>query len=205
MSILRAQVIIPATSTVSEDAVTNTWHFNVTGDEETTAANITSDLAAFYEAMDTYKSDLQSWTTNRVKWFNMSDPEPRVPILDTTMSLTGASSSQSLPHEVTAVLSFHGTYASGASQARRRGRIYFGPLNTTVMTDSGHFASAFCTALATAGDVLLATSVADTDYDWAVYSPTAGLSYPVVGGWVDNAPDIQRRRGFRATSRTLFS
>jgi hypothetical protein len=205
MPILRAQVAIPAVSTVSEDTVTNTWHFTTTDTTEGTLTLLKAALVDFYEDMDAYKSDLQLWASARVKIYNMSDPEPRVPIDDVGLTLTSAPSGTSLPHEVAAVLSFHGEYVSGFSQARRRGRIYFGPLNNTSFNDaSGVMNATFCGILNAAGGALLAASDSASDWAWVVYSPTGETSYPVVGGWVDNAPDIQRRRGFKSTARVTF-
>jgi hypothetical protein len=205
MPIVRAQVSIPAFSTVSEDTVTNTWHFTATDTEEGTLASMQAALVAMYEGFDTWKSDLHVWQNSRVKWYDLDDEEPRVPVKDAAIAFTSAPIGDSLPHECAAVLSFHGDYVSGASQARRRGRIYFGPLNTSAVTaSSGMLASALPTGLATAAGVFLTTSNAASDWAWVVYSPTSNQAFPVVAGWVDNAVDIQRRRGFKASTRTLF-
>ena len=205
MPIVRAQVAIPAFSTSSEDTCTNTWHFTTTDTTEGTLALLKAALVAFYEGVDTWKSDLHVWQNTRVKFYNLDDEEPRVPIDDAGLTLTSAPIGDSMPHEVAAVLSFHGDYVSGASQARRRGRIYFGPLNTAAVTaSSGYLATALVSALATAGGNLLTASNAASDWAWVVYSPSANTAYPVVAGWADNAVDIQRRRGFRPTVRTTF-
>lgn len=202
--IIRAQVSIPAVSTVSEDTVTNTWHFTTTDTDEGTLSAVKTALSTFYEALDTYKSDLQLWTGARVKIFNMEDPPERVPIDDVGLTLTSAPSGGSLPHECACVLSFNGEYVSGASQARRRGRVYLGPLNVSVIGDNSMFTSTFYNVVVGAAGALLTASNAASDWAWIVYSPTAEQGYPVVGGWVDNAVDIQRRRGFRASVRTTF-
>jgi len=190
---------------VSEDTITNTWHFTTTDTVEGTLTLIKAALVTFYETLDAYKSDLQLWASARVKIYNMSDPEPRVPINDVGLALSSAPSGTSLPHEVAAVLSFNGEYVSGFSQARRRGRIYFGPLNNTAFNDaSGLLNTTFVGILAGAGGALLTASNSASEWAWVVYSPTGSTSYPVDAGWVDNAPDIQRRRGFKSTVRTTF-
>lgn len=204
MPIVRAQVSIPRVGANTEDTVTNTWHFSCVDTSEGVINEVQTDLVAFYETLDAFKSDIQDWVNARVKWFDLSEPEPRVPFEDEIFGTSSASATDPLPHEVACCVSFHGEYVSGASQARRRGRIYFGPLNTTVMATTGYFASGLLSTVVLAGGNLLTDSNASSNYAWVVYSPTSGQSYPVVGGWVDNAPDIQRRRGWDATSTSTF-
>jgi len=198
-------VTIPPVSNNSEDKVTNTWHFTCTSFDETTQGQVQTALVAWYEAVDSWKSDIMYWQNSRVKWFNMSEPEPRVPIEDELLGLTAAGSTDPLPPELAVVMSFHGEYVSGYSQSRRRGRIYFGPLTTGIIdTTAGRLSTVACTAFATAGGSLLTASNAASGWAWVVYSPTGATAYPVVDGWVDNAPDVQRRRGLDATVRTAF-
>lgn len=205
MPIIRAQCSIPTVTTVTEDTVTNTFHFTTTGWDETIQGSIATALMDFYEDLDAYKSDNGLWTAARVKFYNLSEPEPRVPLDDISLGLTSAGTTTPLPPEVSICLSFHGEYVSGFSQARRRGRVYLGPLHTGVLdTATGQLASTVPTTVAGAGAALLTTSNAAADWAWVVYSPTSGQAYPVVGGWCDNAPDIQRGRGLKATSRSSF-
>lgn len=194
---------MPATSTVSEDTVTNTWHFSTTGWTETIRGAIAGALQAVYESIDAYKSNAVAWSSSRVKFFDLSEPEPRVPLADISLGLSSAPAGNPLPPEVAVCLSYRSDYASGASQQRRRGRIYMPPLNTAAITTDGRLGGVN-TALATGAGTFLAASAAAADWTWVVWSPTAGQAYNVVAGWVDNAPDIQRRRGVRATVRTLF-
>lgn len=39
---------------------------------------------------------------------------------------------------------------------------------------------------------------------WCVWSRENGVMQPVIGGWCDDAYDIQRRRGEKAKSRSTF-
>lgn len=205
MPIARVQLSFPAVSTVSEDTVTNTWHFTMTDINETNTNAVQTALVAFYEALDGFKSPLQSWQTARMKIYDMDDPEERVPLYDELFGTSSTAQSSSLPPECCMVLSFHGEYVSGFSQARRRGRIYFGPLSSPVISGTtGQFTSTLTTAAATAAGTLLTASDAASDWAWVVWSPTGSTAYPVVDGWVDNACDIQRRRGLKSSVRQAF-
>jgi hypothetical protein len=205
MPIIRAQVIIPAASTVAEDTITNSWHFTTTGWDETIRGQIAGGLQAFYESWDAMKGNLQAWTSARVKFFDLDEPEPRVPLDDVPLSLTSAPAGSPLPPEVSACLSFRGDYVSGSSQARRRGRVYLGGLSTAALTTDSRLSSTMLTNATGGATTFLALSDSSTEWAWVVYSPTSGTAYPVTAGWMDNAPDIQRRRGLLSTSRTLFS
>lgn len=113
--------------------------------------------------------------------------------------------------EVQGVLSFHADLSgvleeSGATRprARRRGRLYIGPLNNQAIdeTTPPYFLSdefRFC--LQSAGSRLISLYGGG----WSVWSRADGTLRSVVGGWTDNAPDTQRRRGVTSTSRTTFS
>lgn len=206
MALLRALVQIPKASGLPEDAVTNTWYFDGdptvgSGDMEEIAAALTQ----FYNAIDTYLSPILG-TTATVTFYSMSDPEPRPPLYTANIALV-LSTGNPLPDEVALCLSFRGTYPAGAVRARRRGRLFIGPLGNNTQgttTAANRPSSTFVSALATAADTLLTSSQTEP-WDWVVYSPTSDSDTPVVAGWVDNAYDTQRRRGVAATSRTTFS
>lgn len=204
MPIVRAQVSIPRSNTNSEDIVTNTWHFTTTGVSEGFDNDILTALAALYEGLDTYKSNAYLWSGTRVKMFNLEDSEPRVPIVDESLGLSSAPSGTPLPSEVAVCLSFNGEYVSGASQARRRGRIYFGPLNSGAMGTTGYLAASLLTAAQTACTAFLLASTTASDWAWVVYSPSSAQAFPVVEGFIDDAPDIQRRRGWDRLSYVTF-
>jgi hypothetical protein len=83
--------------------------------------------------------------------------------------------------------------------------VFIGPLipgvvDTPTTTVPPQVGSTFRTVLAAA-----ALTLAEAEVGWSVYSPTTGLFVPITGGWVDNAVDIQRRRGGAATARQTWS
>lgn len=130
-----------------------------------------------------------------------------------------------LPEEVAVVLSFHANLAGLAEvipggppgpegdahqKARNRGRIYLGPISSAVSTAAandtvpprpgGGARTIICAAASR-----LITESAAADAEWATFSRVGWLSHTVVGGWVDDAFDTQRRRGVETTTRTLFT
>lgn len=116
-----------------------------------------------------------------------------------------------LPTEVAGVLSFHADTTnvleeSGATRpaARRRGRIFVGPLIPGAMDMT---APPFMLSESTFLQTLRAAAVTlmdRTDVTWCVWSRADAVLRPVVGGWTDNAPDTQRRRGADATARVTW-
>lgn len=127
-----------------------------------------------------------------------------------------------LPAEVTVALSYHADLtdvpetapnptpppATIRPAARLRGRLFIGPLQQTTIaedatTHEAHVATAFINALLGAGSALIAANTAGLV--WDQFSSTEVNSDAVVGGFVDNAFDTQRRRGEAATVRSTFS
>lgn len=118
------------------------------------------------------------------------------------------------PNEVAAVLSFHGELTGVLEEvgttrprARRRGRVYIGPLRNpacVVSDPAPPLSDGFLHALRFG-----ATSMYDAadaaGWRWCVWSRAGNTLYPVVGGWTDNAPDTQRRRGQVSSSRVTFT
>lgn len=202
---LKAQVSLAMVSNIPEDSPVNTWHFQGVNDSTGRDA-IIDGLTDFYDTMRLELADTVSQNGHRIKIYDMADPEPRAPIRDQTFNLTSAPSGGPQAAEVALCLSFQGDRVSGESQASRRGRIYFGPLDTTVVDSAGRPSSAFQTKLANAGDTLMTFMLGGGwTMLWCVYSPTTSSLTPVTNGWVDNAFDIQRRRGLAPTSRVTFS
>lgn len=200
--VTRAQVEIKATSGIAEDSAVNVWHFH-TLSLATPWTSIRDALVDFYVAVQGLFPSTVLQNGHRIRLYRLDDPEPRAPVLDEDFNLTTPTSGTALPPELAACLSFQAERVSGQDQARRRGRVYIGPLDTAMLT-GGLLTAAVQSSLATAATALLTESVAQGDWDWAVYSRVNGTAEPVTNGWVDNAPDVQRRRGLAATNRVTW-
>lgn len=208
---VKAMVVFQGASGLPEDRFINNLHFDVTSaDLPSSVAVIHTDLVDFYNVVPTggTKSigSMISGYVNRpftIRYYDMADPLPRVPHLESaTLVAVDSGSTGGLPEEVAIVCSFH---AGPPITPRRRGRIYIGPLNTTAIDlgDTGSPAridtarrNVMCGAM---------KDLAESDAGWCVYSPTADTLEPVLGGWCDDAPDTQRRRGVKESTRATWT
>lgn len=130
-----------------------------------------------------------------------------------------AGSAKSLPAEVAACLTFDSRLDTDASvpetvpggptgpegdahpRARRRGRIYLGPLNDTASSATGggtaavRVSAAFRSSAVRAFSENLADGLLPFNLVPAVFSPTDWIARRIVRVWMDDAFDTQRRRG----------
>lgn len=215
MPLLRAKISIPRDTALPEDVSTNTLYFSTGEAPPYTAARaaIMAELTTFYGAIDANLSSVNA-SPATVTWYDMAEQTPRVPIGSNTIALTPATVGGEYPEEVACVLSYSGTVASGENRARRRGRIYIGPIAGIGVVTGGRvlISPGTITLFTGAANALLTASNAAAGWSWVVFSPTnfalnqgEGTWYTeVVRGWMDNAFDTQRRRGPAATARTLF-
>lgn len=209
MPLLRATITIPYFTGAPDDVATNTLYFQTP--EGTTIAQSVIDagvrMNSFFSSFDAYYSNM-TVSPATVKYYDMAQPEPRVPVGSSTIVIDGNPAAQNLPEEVAVCVSFQAPRVSGLTQARRRGRIFIGPLNFSAITSVTGDAfvqvnPTFRTTLATA-----AAAMANTTTNlatWVVWSPTDGEAHPVSNGWIDVNPDTQRRRGGNVAGRTLWT
>jgi len=193
-------------SNLAEDAVVNTWHFDTAAiDLATAAQELSKDLGAFYVALRPIMSSVLR--TLAFRFYDLGTPAPRAPVQGTFATWTPPPTSfVPLPAEVALALSFY----SSRNLPRQRGRIYVGPLNTSA---SGSIAAGdvdvrpSTSAVQSVADAakLLADNVSVKGMRLGVFSTVDNLLRPVTAGWVDNGYDTQRRRGGKATSRTLWT
>lgn len=136
------------------------------------------------------------------------------PVVDTTFTISGTEASLPLPDECAVVLSYHADLTGvpefvGRTRpaARRRGRVYLGPLDRVACSeDSGSpvVSPTFITDLNAAAKALLITG--SSHWVGGVWSKTDHTVRRVVGGWVDNLFDVRDHRGDRRiAARTTFS
>lgn len=205
MPALRAQVIIKTTDGVAENFITNSWCFRAP-DVFSGAPLIRPALEQFYNTMVNAYPAKVAQNAHEIKWYELPGPgRPNYPFLVTTFNLTSLPVGPSLPSEVALCLSFQAVKFAGEPQARKRGRIYFGPLDESANSD-GRPTAGWLTGLAGAGQTLKDDVEAlGANYHWCVWSETNQTEVPVDNGWVDNSWDTQRRRGVDPTSRTVFT
>jgi len=207
MSIIRAIVTLPYFSGVPEDAATNTFHFSTVATPDSTAlANINLRLVAFYDSVDAYMSGVISTSLCNVKYYDLADPTPRTPIATYGLG-TRSWGASGQPEEVAVCISYTAAAVSGEPAARRRGRIYIGPLAAGAVSTGSSSSFASVNVVARTAFANAAAALADQDAPalWSVYSPTDGIARKIVSGWVDNSFDTQRRRGRLATVRDAWT
>lgn len=212
----QVHVTIPYFTGLPEDVITNVWSFAYTGGTPSTTQfnNLRDALDTFYtNVYSTGATDIAApwvdWANASVKAYLLSDPTPRPPKYMSAMPITvtpGASSD--VPPELAICLSFQGDPVAGVNQARRRGRLFLGGFGLWAdpgdATQFPEVDSTIITAITTAADAF-GNAVPAQQFFWSVWSRTTSTMVPITNGWVDNAPDTQRRRGADATSRTTFT
>lgn len=206
MPTMRCMVILNMTSGVPEDACVNTLHFF----GEPTPGNlagISTAIGVFYDSISGVLARTISFAASRLKFYNLDHSMPRAPIHETALTAGSEPVNTPLPHELCMCLSFEGLRISGIPQARRRGRIYLGPLGTNVLTSNGDLSTTETDVVRDAAQVFVQTSDTTPDWSWVVLSRASTPDAPAIvqSGWVDNAFDVQRRRGIKASSRLIFS
>lgn len=219
MPYIRAMVVIPRHTAIPADAVSNTWHFfaghTVTG---TDADLVAARVLTFYEddtlgqSVGSFMGPMLNGAGTVFKIYDLSDPEPRSPILEVNLEITIPTGGSAVPppSESAVAMSYQAVQESGIPQARRRGRIYLGPFSDLAAERVSNISrpkQVLRDTIQSSAEVLQATN--DSGLYWTVYS-TAGAGPPAVGpevtnGWIDDAWDTQRRRGELATERTLWS
>lgn len=197
------QVTLNHDSALPEDVTVNAWSFNTGVAKDTTAAiDIVAKLQTFYNAFASRLSASLAGTGS-VKFYDRADLKPRVPWF--TGALVIVPGTSNLASEVSLTLSFSSDVISGVPAARRRGRLFLGPLASSVNdATSGRPITAAVTEISNAAGVLQTASANAAGWGWEIYSRTDLIGRDVLRGYVDNAFDTQRRRGLRPTTRTLW-
>lgn len=214
MATHRALVTFPAVTGIAEDAVTNTLHFLPDpGGVAAALSALDTAIIAFYNDATTgvgrFLSESQSRAASAatIRWYDLAEPPPRVPVRTTVFTLVASSAATALPSECAIVLSFQAVKVSGVNQARRRGRIYIGPLNAAVSTVTAGVARPSSTVRSNIATRALALRNAATaaNSPWSVWSEVNGGPSSVNDGWIDDSFDTQRRRGVLTTARTSWA
>lgn len=210
MTIHKAQVVLQPADNNPENVSTNTYSFEAPPGDEVSLDRIVNGLTAFYQAVQTIFPDLVKTTGHLIKIYNQADVSPRAPVREATFGMA-VGGGNSMPPEVAVCLSFQATKASGQPQARRRGRVYLGPIRASFLGTGGRPLQTLADAIVINADIVLETfngglapiTGAPGSARWGIASSFGQFS-EVQNGWVDNEFDTQRRRGRKATVRTTF-
>lgn len=214
VAVARAQFTWHRELGVPADDITNTWYFKNSseGSVDPGDANTIADaVRAFYDEGFTWFSQVLG-ASSTVKVYDMNDAEPRVPVFEETAAINNPTGT-SLPGELASCVSFSADPESGVNQARRRGRVYLGPLATATMggADSAgdiRVVVGFSNAMKANFVSEIVTPLAGIGYAHCVYSPTTDATSSLDAAtalattyYMDNAFDVQRRRGAKASVR----
>ena len=235
---IRATVTLNKVSGLPEDAAQNVFHFAVDELEGYDPEGIRDALINFYNGntsgADTALADIFSGTIDRGDFASKIDlytvPDAPAALGSPAYSyewglLPEAVTLKPLPDECAMVLSMYsdltgipentpggapGPVGDAHPAARRRGRLYLGPLsdNCSDAVANGTTPprlSSVARAVPAFSANRLCTESAALDNPWCVFSRTNWAMYPVIGGWIDNAFDTQRRRGPASSARTLWT
>ena len=214
MSIIRCQVRFQGRSNIPEDVFVNTFHFDfgLNSLNQAKADTMTNALNAFYDVIPpggvaSIANRLSTFVNVpvSVRWYNLDDEKPRIPVTTAFTLETRQIAGTNLPEEVAVVASFSG---GPPITPRRRGRIYIGPLQGTAVNSSSpdtrvRVVDAFMADISKCCMALVADSAAQ-GCPWVVWSPTGNVATEIERGHIDNAPDTQRRRGPVALARVIW-
>lgn len=215
--IVEAQVVLPYITHLPEDVVVNTFHFNIPGTDLAPLGDIGPLLIAHYndtvDGPDVSLGQLLTAyidrTTNscEIRFYDAQAEGGPLGVGPFTLDATAQLSS--LPFEVALCGSISG-YQPGGNPRRERGRVYYGPFNSNVLSDPDNVpavptAALVNTIVGTQARLAEDVDALGADIFWGVYSRVDDAIYRVSAGWVDNAWDTQRRREVPASSRTAWN
>lgn len=228
MSALLAVVTFKHISGLVEDQVVNDFAFQSASAPSTNAERVTAEngIIDFYNGVSATTgskvANILGTQLSRVanassiKWYDvqadLAGTAHGSPIDERLWTLDAAQAGETnLPAEVSIVLSYHALLTDFQQElgvtrpaARRRGRIYLGPLNTLsrVIDGTTNRVGVSSTARTTIADA--ATRLLAIDPVWSQWSRANVSMDNVTGGFVDDAYDTQRRRGEKASTRTTW-
>lgn len=214
VTVLRAQIRFESAHD-DEDDMMNVFHFV---GQRAEADNATDMVEDFYADAGSASSPLGNSFADSVltggyeiKVYDLEDPKPRAPIYDRTGQVNPASSTP-VPPQCSVVLSFNSQNQSGVRVQRLRNRIYIGGWAQGALSPGGFVHDNIVFRIQQAAQDMLDASEASINLSWCTFSPTLAAgsndieagAFPVVGGWVDNSWDIQRRRKINASQRSVW-
>lgn len=220
----RVQAIFQGVSGFPADRFVNSWAFmnlDLNNTPLSAAEMFGRVLDAFYFTPSAGARTVASWMSPHLvpadteyRVYDLGLPPPRDPIIVVPQQTVQFGAGAVLPEEVAMVLSLVGQNLgwdannegsiTPVPRKSRRGRLFLGPLKqSAASTVSGRVVphvDFINDVIDRANNIINSTE----NMSWDIVSPTRLLSTKVIGGYVDNAFDTQRRRGLEETARTTF-
>jgi hypothetical protein len=191
MPVWRLQVSTALDNLFPVDRIVITPHFDDHG-VTTDPQGLCVDMANAWKA---FMIPAMSTGEINVKAYDAQGTPPVYPAGDYTMQQGSAPASTS-NREIALCLSFY----SQLNRPGRRGRLYVPAVLAGVSVSGGRPNQSGIDKVASLAQIL--ADIGGADVDWSVYSRKTDTAFPVSDYWVDNAWDVQRRRGLRPTART---
>lgn len=219
------RAVMKTTSGLVEDRVINDFAFRKVGGTTPTEAeldDVFSAVSGFYRTDTTAGSNVGNFIssfvdraqTHELQAYKIQAPPIGSPIYtDAWLGPASVEGDRNQVNEVAGTVSFHGDLTgvleeSGSTRprARRRGRLYIGPLRDHAVdnTSAPRLSALFTTTLRQA-IIAMADAAAADGWIFSVWSRANSELYAVVGGWTDDAPDTQRRRGVAPSARIVYT
>lgn len=214
ITLIKAEVVLPDVDGLPRDEVVNTlaWQAaDTTGMTPAIADLFNGSSGAQAHPLAHYIGGSRSRVSDActVRYYDISahaDGSKTGPAFQVdTWTLGAGAGGTPLPDQNAAVASFFANPIIGAgSAASYRGRVYLGPLDqSTGATDSnGHFiiAPTFAADVAIAFNRFMTTAPPT----WSVWSRKETALSAVVGGFINEQFDTQRRRQVKAAARAMW-
>lgn len=211
-----AQVAWARTTGLPEDRIVNGFHFDVTGSIPSVAPGIVSALQKFYNVQPPpanypIKQYLSRVITGHadVKFYDWSVAPPRIPLYTGSLDITPITGGVDLPSEVALCLSYKAAAEPGSKLARRRGRLYIGPLNDGALKGNPDVAGDARPTVNIQNSLVYAAQKLVVDLPalctWSVYSTVDNVLRAVASAHCDDAFDTVRARGAKSTSRVAVT
>ena len=207
--IIRAQVVYLQTDDSAGDVIVNNYHFrSQTGlDDYQNIADMLRDMYTTSPPGSNVPPLSQMMTGDavdssvRVKLYNLSDPKPRAPVVDTDFLLAPLGTAAAAPPQTAICLSWRRAFESGVKRATAYNRVYIGGLSQNALGTGGRPGLEAQQSCANALWILGEAAGSSVSWAWVGYSPSIPEAWPIALGWVDDAFDTQRRRELNPTTK----
>jgi hypothetical protein len=216
MATYRIQHCLQGATGSGRDKYCNTFYYTgvIPPDSSVVGGGVHGDLIAqdvrdFYNTIQDYLASYASGPFRSIKIYDVA-ASPGSPaaysVTDSSDAFTPDTTATNLPEEVAVCMSYSAV-STGANPARRRGRVYLGPLNTNVCTSGAvqPLVPAGFQELIVGAANDFAAALTGHDVTWSVHSTVDDAAFTIVQVSVDNAFDTMRKRGRDATGSALLT